>query len=971
VSSLRRTRPSAQASRLPRQPDERISRAKVISFSFDGRTVEAQEGDTVGSALHASGRRTLSRSFKYHRPRGLMCCAGQCPNCLVEVDGSPGVRACTETVREGMRVVSQNRLPSLDFDVMRIVDIAGGPFTPPGFYYKTFMWPRPAWPLYEKMLRHVAGLGRLRSKQREREWRTEYRRRHADVLVVGGGPSGLAAAIAAAEGGADTVLADDGPEPGGHLLYTGGRERARELTERARAAGVEILSNAPALGFYEGLVPVWQGDTLHQVRARRHVFATGTIEQPLVFAGNDLPGVMLSGGALRLVNMYAVRPGYRAVVATTDDRGLDAALALHRVGVDIAAVGDLRSTPGPAAKELAELGIPVLPATTVLEAKGRRRVEGAVVGPVGGGAPSASEKAFACDLVVVSGGVHPSTSLIQQAGVKAHYDVDRATVVLERTPAHIHAAGEVAGARGAEHIELSGTAAGLDAADSVGDGETRDRAPARLADARARLTELDGQVEVAAVEPPAAAGEGRGKCFACVCEDITAKDFKLGVAEGYDQIELAKRYLTVTMGPCQGRMCQVSSARLMARESGQSMQEIGSTTSRPPWSTVPMGALAGRPFEPAKRSSIHARHRELGGNVKWAGDWRRAYDYGDPEGEALNVHENVGVIDVSTLGKLLVQGPEAGQFLDRLYPNRVSTVKPGRIRYGVLTSDAGRITDDGTICRIDDDTFYVTTTSSGAGAVEQWFTWWLADWRMAAHVTDLTQGIGAVNVAGPRARDVLAGLTDLDCSNEAFGYLDAKRAPIAGVPCLILRIGFTGELGYEIHFPSAQGQDLWDALMEAGREHGIRPFGLEPQRILRLQKLHILIGQDTDSESNPYSAAMPWVVKLDKEEDFIGRWALQRAAEQPRESALVGFTLANGDVPTEGAAIVADGGAVTGQVTSSRYSRQLGRVIGMAWVPAELASDGASITISDNGRTLRGEVQTTPFFDPEGEVLRS
>ncbi len=480
----------------------------------------------------------------------------------------------------------------------------------------------------------------------------------------------------------------------------------------------------------------------------------------------------------------------------------------------------------------------------------------------------------------------------------------------------------------------------------------------------------DGDGAAVAVPPPVS-GAGHGKCFACLCEDVTAKDIHVSVEEGYDSIELCKRYTTVTMGPCQGRMCQLPAIRLMAKETGQSLEEVGTTTARPPWVSVPMGVLAGRPFEPAKRSSIHGRHRELGANVKWAGDWRRAYDYGDPQAEALAVHQAAGLIDVSTLGKLLVRGPDAGEFLDLLYPNRFSDLKPGRIRYGVISSDAGRIVDDGTICRIDDDTFYVTTTSSGAGAVEEWFSWWLADWRMNVRLTDLTQGLSAVNLAGPRAREILSELTDLDCSPEAFKYLDGKQARIAGVNCLILRIGFVGEVGYEIHFAAAHGEHVWDALMRAGADKGLRPFGLEPQRILRLQKMHILVGQDTDSESTPFGAAMPWIVKLDKEQDFIGKWALEHYAIEEPATRLVGFTLGNGYVPTEGSVILDGLGDPAGQVTSARFSPVLDRVIGMAWVPSPLARDGSTITISDEGRTLEAQIQTRPFYDPDGEVLRS
>jgi sarcosine oxidase, subunit alpha len=927
-------------SRLPEQPGEVVNRRNVLRFTFDGKPVEAFEGDTIGSALYAAGRRTFSRSFKYHRRRGLLCCAGQCPNCIVAVDGAPGVRACVEPVKEGMKVEHLNASPGLELDVMRATDVVGTKFTPPGFYYKTFIRPRKLWPVYEKVLRHAAGLGVLRKEQPEREWRTEYRRRHADVLVIGGGIAGVAAATAAADAGADVVLVDENSAPPIEPI-----------------GGVETLSRASALGYFDGMVPVWQGDTLHQIRARAHVFATGAIEQPLVFAGNDLPGVMLSGGALRLLERFAVSPGSRAVIATTGDRGLEAAAKLHDAGVHVLAVADLRSAPavGDAADALKARGILVLTNHTIVEATGGKQVARAALAPVGS---EDSIRGFDCDLVVVSGGFMPATSLLSQTGAQTSYDPQRGQFVITELPPNVYAAGEVAGFDDPEAAERSGERAGRAAADgstvSADEGADESARPAS-----------------AIAIPPAVAGAGKGKCFACFCEDVTAKDIKLSIEEGYDSIELSKRYTTVTMGPCQGRMCQLASIRLMAEETGMSLEDVGTTTARPPWISVPMGVLAGRPVEPAKRSSIQRRHRELNANIKWAGDWRRAYDYGDPQQEALAVHRAAGLIDVSTLGKLLVRGPEAGEFLDRLYPNRFSDLKPGRIRYGVISSDAGRIVDDGTIGRIDDETFYVTTTSSGAGAVEEWFSWWLADWRMKVKLTDLTQGVSAVNLAGPKAREILAELTDLDCSPEGFKYLDAKQARVAGVSCLILRIGFVGEVGYEIHFAAAYGEHVWDAIMDAGQKHGMKPFGLEPQRILRLQKMHILVGQDTDSESTPFNSAMSWIVKLDKEQDFIGRWALEHYADEAPATQLVGFTLGNGHVPTEGAVIVDTAGAPAGQVTSARFSPVLDRVIGMAWVPSPLARDGAQVTISDEGQTFSAHIQTRPFYDPDGEVLRS
>ena len=857
--------------RLGPQPGERIDRDRTVTFTYDGRRVTGFVGDTIGSALYADGRRIFSRSFKYHRPRGLLCCSGHCPNCMMTVDGVPNVRVCAEPIREGAQVRAQNVLGSVDRDLLAVVDRFGGPFTPVGFYYRTMIRPRRLWPVYEKVLRNLAGLGRVDERgSGHRRYDTEHRR--VDVLVVGGGRAGRAAATEAAAAGGSVLLVD---------------ERGGE----APNGGYDVLAPARAIGIYEGgLVPVDAGDVLYRIRARRVVVATGALEQPLVFPGNDLVGVVLPEAVRRLVDDWSIRPGTRAALVAADERALGVTEQLERAGVEIVRVVDLRAT-----------------AVRSLSAQGR---SGRVTSLTVDGAE------VACDLVVASGVRQPAYSLLAQAGARVEYDPKRGIFVPVDLPGHVEAVGSVTG-------------------------------------------------EMPESALPAADYGSEGKCFACICEDVTVKDLKRAVREGFDSIELAKRYTTVTMGPCQGKLCQLASIRLLARETETPAEGIGTTTARPPWTPVELGLLAGRHHEPMKRSSLHFRHEQAGAEMMWTGQWRRPFAYGDPAAEVRAVHESLGVIDVSTLGKIVVEGPDAAELLERLYPNRFADLKVGRVRYGVLTTDGGRIMDDGTIARLGDELFYVTTTSTGSEGVAEWFEWWNAVWGYDAELVNLTGALAAVNLAGPRAREALAALTDADVSTEGFRYLDAKEIRVAGVPCLALRIGFVGELGYELHCAASAAEHLWDALVAADA----RPFGLEPQRVLRLEKAHVIVGQDTDSESNLLSAGMPWIVKHEKD-DFVGKWAAEHVAERGVRERLVGFTMRNGVLPAEGAQVVR-GDRIAGRVTSARVSERVGCVVGLAWVQPDQAEEGTTISIRVAGALHDASVTLAPFYDPKGELLRA
>ena len=958
--------------RLPAPAGSELRRTEQIEFTFDGHRHSAVGGDTVASALTAEGIDVLSRSFKYHRPRGVLCATGSCPNCLVEVNGEPNVRACVTPVVPGAVVRSQNAWPTLKRDLLSLTDRFDRLF-PIGFYYKTFIRPRRLWPLYEAVLRRIAGLGRIDIKSRP-DLNPRKRHLHADVVVVGGGLAGCLAALEAAGGGSRVILVDDGIRLGGHL-----RTRTRAVEGDSRVAGragteaaailadlvaaesrIEHIAGGTAVGIYDGgLVAVAQGATFVRIRTARIVLATGAAERPALFEANDRPGVMLASGVLRLAHLYAVRAGQHAVVVTDDDHGWRQAVELIAAGIHVVAIVDSRpQTPdGRDADSLREHGVELISGALVLAAEGRRRVTGLRIRTA-----DAIDRTLETDLVAMAMRPEPVVTLAAQAGLKLAFEERLAEWIPLPGQADVIVTGEMTGLVDDVLIGAGAVLAGRLAMAATQGGSDVDAHQARVAAAFGGLPE----------RLPAAIRRGH-KQFVCLCEDVTAGELAQGVREGFESLETLKRYSTVTMGPCQGKQCQANAARVTAAARGVSRQTTGLTTYRPPVQPVPLAVIAGPHLIPVRRTALHDRHQAAGATWMDMGDWKRPLDYGDLEGECRAVHEHVGLIDVSTLGKIDVRGRDAGEFLDWLHPSRYSDLRVGRIRYRAMTDDAGIILDDGTVARLGDDRYLMTTGTGSLDAVDQWLRWWLAASDRRVDVTNVTARYAAINLAGPRAREVLTRLTDLDVSAEALRYLDAREALVAGVPVVILRIGFVGELAYELHAPADQAAHLWDALMVAGAEHGIRPFGVEAQRVLRLEKQHAIVGQDTDALSDPVGASMGWLIKADRP-DFIGRDALAGlTARGPRER-LTGFEMLGSAVPAEGAAIVRDGRPI-GRVTSSKWSPTLGKAIGLAWLPADDVVEDREITVrlgtGREGATAPAVVRTSPFYDPQGLRVRS
>lgn len=898
--------PPRMTMRLTSQPGEEIDRARSFSFSWNGRTIPAYAGDTIVSALAATGQRVLSRSYKYHRPRGVLTASYLDPGCFFQVGDEPNVRGAHRQAEPGMDVHSQNTWPSLRFDLKAANQLAGR-FLGPGFYYKTFIRPRRLWPLYERILKRFVHAGEVSADTPRIA--VDKRYAHPDVLVAGGGPAGMAAAVAAAQTGARVMLVEEEHRLGGHLRWGGAADLAalRELRDLVAATpGIEVLTDAVVTGRYDDnwTAVVRRGlpggaEQLIKARAKVLVIAPGLIERPYVFQGNDVPGVMLATAARRLIKLYAVKPGERAVVVTANADG-DAAVAdLRQAGVEIAKVVDARA------------------GGDIVRVHGHRGVRAVEV--TGG-------TTLKCDLVVTAVGWTAPTALLNMAGDQPGYNPRAARFFPRGLPSNVLVAGGIAGDGSRDELIGHAQAVGREAARRADRlrREWQAALPARAVGLRTSGPAADAEpVPIPELPIDAHPELFRARTHGMVdfCEDVSSKDIIAAVREGYDSIELAKRYTTATMGPTQGKLELVNAVAIAAEATGQTIKETGTTTWRPPYAPITLGALAGRSLEPVRYSPMQPWHEAHHARPLIAGAWIRPDSYGDPEAEVRNVRTRVAVIDVTPIGKLDLRGPDVPKLLNLLYVNKWSKLGIGRVRYGVMCTEDGVVFDDGVTGRLGTEHYLMSTTSSGAAAVWEWLENWLQTTHpgWAVHVTPVTTAYASMNLAGPASRELLARVAHgVGLANEAFPYMEVRTGQVAGVDgCVLWRIGFTGELSYELHVPAGYGLHVWETLMDRGSDLGIAPFGVEAQRILRLEKGHFIVGQDTDGLTRGFSAGLDWAIKLDKD-DFVGKPELawqNGAVGGPR---LVGLQPDDATlVPPEASQIV-DDRRIVGRVTSSR-----------------------------------------------------
>ncbi|HYM43034.1 MAG TPA: sarcosine oxidase subunit alpha family protein [Steroidobacteraceae bacterium] len=1000
----------------------RVDRARVLSFKFDGRSFRGLAGDTLASALLANGVHLVGRSFKYHRPRGILAAGAEEPNALVTVRRdaarcTPNLRATQIELYEGLDARSQNRFPTLAFDLGAVNDVIS-PFIPAGFYYKTFMWPPGAWKsLYEPRIRAAAGLGSAPTEPDPDRYTGRFA--HCDVLVVGAGPAGLAAARAAAAAGARVILCDEQNEPGGSLLSDGLDEQASlegrpahqwlDETLAALAANprVRLLTRTTAFGYFpHNLLGLCERLTDHlaqpqagsprerqwQVRAREVVLATGAIERPLVFPGNDRPGIMLAGAARTWLHRYGVLPGTRAVVVTADDAAYRTALDLRRAGVVIACIADVRSrADGPWAARALEAGLTMLAGVTVLGTGGRQRVASIELARLEHGEVTDTETQ-PCDLVLMSGGFTPSVHLHSQSRGKLAWDEASQAFLPGTAPERARSAGACRGVFALMDAFADGAAAGAAAASAAhspgrsgvhAGAAPREPAPAPTAGSAAPPAGFVG-----ALPQPRRA---RSKAFVDWQNDVTTRDLALANREGFRSIEHVKRYTTTGMATDQGKTSNLNALGIVSHNLGRTIPEVGLTTFRMPYTPVTFGSFAGvargELFDPVRRTPMYAWAAAQGAVFEDVGLWKRARYF--PRGreamhaavarECLAVREHCGIFDASTLGKIEVVGSDAVTFMNRMYVNSWDRLAPGRSRYGIMLRDDGFVYDDGVVARIAADRFHVTTTTGGAPRVLALMEDYLqTEWSdLKVWLTSTTEQWAVIAVQGPAARAVLAGLVDLDISAQAMPHMSVAQGHILGVPMRLFRVSFTGELGYEINVPADFGPAVWEAVWEAGRPHGMTAYGTETMHVLRAEKGYVIVGQDTDGTVTPDDAGLAWAIGKGKN-DFVGMRSLMRPAmSAPDRRQLVGLATVDAQtVLEEGSQVLEQPNArpptrPLGFVTSAYHSSVLGRSIALGLVSGGRARLGQTLYVPTPAGEARVQVTSPVFYDTEGKRLHA
>ncbi|MAZ31911.1 MAG: sarcosine oxidase subunit alpha [Thalassospira sp.] len=986
----------------------RVLHNRPVSFTFDGDTYQGLEGDTVASALIANGVHLMGRSFKYHRPRGPIAAGSEEPNALIGTrrgkgQFEPNTRATVQEIWNGLETNSQNKYPSLKFDIGAINDRLYMLFSA-GFYYKTFMWPRSFWDkVYEPFIRAAAGLGVSPTEPDPDNYASRYL--HTDILVIGAGPAGLAAARAAAESGLRVTLVDENAEPGGTILSEpqakiDGKPAWDWLEaelDTLTDLGVRIMTRTTAIGYYhQNMIGLCQKLTDHlekpaastpreriwRGRARQVILAQGALEKPLVFDGNDRPGVMLAGSAQTYLNRYGVRVGNNAVVVTSHDSAWYAAFDLASAGTKIEAIVDTRPTPNAdLVKEAAARGITVFAGYTATGTSGRLRIKSVRINKVENGTVMAAQT-LACDSLLVCGGWTPSLHLFSHTKGTLKWDDQSQTFLPDRITEDCQIAGAGRGLWGIEAALNDGAAMGAAAARAL--GKTATVKTLSVADDRpgsgASHTELPTDLDA-----------GKARAFVDYQNDVTAKDLRLAVREGMRSIEHVKRYTTNGMATDQGKMSNINGLNIAADALGKKQPEVGLTTFRPPYTPTTFGAFVGYHkgdhFEVTRKTPIDSWAEENGAVFEPVSLWRRAW-YFPKDGEDMDAavrrecretRKSLGMFDASTLGKIEVVGPDAVEFMNRMYTNPWTKLAPGRTRYGLLLGDDGYIRDDGVIGRLSDDRFHITTTTGGAARVLNMMEDYLqTEWPdLKVWLTSTTEQWATIALNGPNARNLLAPFVEgLDISDEAFPHMSIAECSVAGFPARLFRVSFTGELGFEVNVPARHGRALWETLFAAGQKYDICPYGTETMHVLRAEKGFIIVGQDTDGTVTPYDAGAGWAVGKNKP-DFVGMRALNRpdlTAEGRKQ--LVGLLTDDGTSKLEeGAQIVLDPNQpipmkMVGHVTSSYHSDAAGRPIALALIEGGHGKTGETVYILMPDRTIRATITGTVFYDTENARLK-